>query len=64
MTEYNDHCNVGTENFPSNQEHEQNDEKKVSYVTLLLTCFIILKLTMITNTTNELIVNRSRKREK
>ena len=42
----------------------KNDEKKVSYVTLFLTCFIILKMTMITNTTNELIVNRSRKREK
>ena len=26
MTKRNDDCNVGAENFPSGEEHEQNDE--------------------------------------
>ena len=28
MTERNNDCNVGAENFPSAEEHEQNDETR------------------------------------
>ena len=67
MTERNDDCNVLAESFPIAEEHEQNDEKRShsgKLNDLIWPCFIILKMTIITKTTNKTTMNWNRKPEK
>ena len=67
MTERNDDCNVGAEHFPTAKEHAQNDKTRShsgKLSNLIGSCFFTLKTTMITKTTNEVIMNKSRKPEK
>ena len=59
-TERNDECKVGAENFPSAEEHKQNDGTRShsgKLCSVTWSSFIILKMSMVMKTINEVIVD-------
>ena len=59
-TERNDECKVGAESFPSAEEHTQNDETRShsgKLCSVIWSSFIILKMSMVKKTINEVIAD-------
>ena len=59
-TERNDECKVGAEKIPSAEEHKQNDETRShsgKLCSVIWSSFIILKMSMVMKTFNEVIAD-------